>query len=411
MASPDTAAIYSLALQPDGKIIIGGYASRRLVIGPYVYGLRAFVARLNPDGSYDPTFVRPNRTLPARPTGVAPAGLVRASLVQPDGKLVFATETTTIVRLNADGSLDATFESPLNLRGSSTYALAQQADGKLLLGGYYGNWFRNGVLRLNTNGSLDTTFQPNGVFALEVRTLLPLPGDKVLAGGLSRVKPDGSGLVFTSLVRLNPNGTRDATLPYQRFLGGQLCSLVLQPSGQVVAAVDGALCADSLRPNTYNYLVRLNPDGSLDQPGTPLVGGTYQFSGGSGTGAARTVSASGSYTATYTSTSGCTYTSAPVVITATAPLATSTAWEAAGLVLAPNPAHGTATCTVPGLAGATRVQATLCNSLGQAVYTQVAALPATGTRLVLNVAQLPPGLYSLRVQAGATTLARKLVLD
>lgn len=408
-ASPDTAAIYTIALQPDGKIIIGGFTGSRLAIRPYVYGQRAFVARLNPDGSYDPTFVRPNRTLPARPTGVAPAGLVRASLVQPDGRLVFATEEGVVLRLNTDGSLDNTFSCPIYLRGGTIWALAQQADGKVVVGGYFGNWFRNGVLRLTTDGSVDPTFQPNGVFAFEVRALTRLPGDKLLAAGLSRTRADGSGVPFTTVVRLNPDGTRDPGLPYQQFLGGPLNSLVLQPTGQVVAG--GGFCPDSLKPDTYNYLVRLNPNGSYDQPGVPLAGGEFRFSGGSGAGAARTITASGSYTATYASASGCTYTSAPVAVTTTTPLATHEAWEAAGLVLAPNPAHGTIACTVPGLAGATRVQATLFNSLGQAVYTQAAPLPAAGTRLVLDATQLAPGLYSLRLLAGTATLAKKVVLE
>ncbi|RZK47883.1 MAG: T9SS type A sorting domain-containing protein [Hymenobacter sp.] len=123
------------------------------------------------------------------------------------------------------------------------------------------------------------------------------------------------------------------------------------------------------------------------------------------------MTASGSYTATYTSASGCAYTSAPVAVTATTPLAARATWEADGLVLAPNPAHGTISCTVPGLAGATRVQATLLNSLGQAVHTQAAALPAGGIRLVLDARPLAPGLYSLRLQAGATTLTKKVIVD
>jgi uncharacterized delta-60 repeat protein len=407
VASPDTAAIYTISLQPDGKIIIGGYTNSHLAIRPYVFGQRAFVARLNPNGSYDPSFVRPNRTLPARPTGVAPAGLVRASLVQPDGKIIFATEEGVVLRLNADGSLDPTFNATIYLRGATIWALVQQTDGKLVVGGYFGNWFRNGVLRLNADGSLDPSYQPNGVFGAEVRTLLLLLGNQVLAAGLTRFRPNGQP--FTSLVRLNPDGTRDPSLPYQQFLGGPLNSLVLQPSGQVVAG--GGFCPDSLKPDNYNYLVRLNPAGSYDQPGAPLVGGEFSFSGGSGTGAARTITATGSYTATYTSAGGCAYTSAPVAVTATAPLAARSAWDAAGLVLAPNPTHGAIVCTVPGLAGATRVQATLFNSLGQAVHTQAAALPAAGARLVLDATPLAPGLYSLRLQAGATTLAQKVVVE
>jgi hypothetical protein len=77
----------------------------------------------------------------------------------------------------------------------------------------------------------------------------------------------------------------------------------------------------------------------------------------------------------------------------------------------PNPAHERFTVTLPGLAQATTVQAELLNSLGQVVRRQSAALPASGTQFTLEASGLATGVYTLRLQAGATTLAKRVVIQ
>src|SRR5213592_53877 len=64
----------------------------------------------------------------------------------------------SIARLNADGAIDPTFNP-----GTDGYvlSLAIQADGKILVGGYYntlGGQPRNYFGRLNSDGTLDTVF-------------------------------------------------------------------------------------------------------------------------------------------------------------------------------------------------------------------------------------------------------------
>src|SRR5262249_7325166 len=93
-------------------------------------------------------------------------------LVQPDGKTVIfganvpQTPATVVARFDANGALDSTFGTAgiANVSPSSNpmwaFALAQQADGKLLVGGQTGSaWF---LARLGTNGALDTTFGTGG---------------------------------------------------------------------------------------------------------------------------------------------------------------------------------------------------------------------------------------------------------
>ncbi|WP_210513945.1 ice-binding family protein [Hymenobacter terricola] len=92
-------------------------------------------------------------------------------------------------------------------------------------------------------------------------------------------------------------------------------------------------------------------------------------------------------------------------------LATATALTAAEITLYPNPAHNAFTVLVPAVAGATQLHAELLNSLGQVVRRQDAALLAAGARLAVDAAGLAAGVYALRLQVGATTLAKRVVIQ
>jgi len=165
----------SLAVQADGKVLIGGTFSG---VGGAV---RYRIARLNADGSLDHGF-NPN-------SNKVVVGIVTCLAVQADGKVLIGGAFTTmggavrnrIARLNADGSLDTGFNPNTNY---DVFSLAVQADGKVLIGGYFttvGGVARNHIARLNADGSLDTVFNPN---ANEWVTSIAVQADgKVLIGG------------------------------------------------------------------------------------------------------------------------------------------------------------------------------------------------------------------------------------
>ncbi len=92
-------------------------------------------------------------------------------------------------------------------------------------------------------------------------------------------------------------------------------------------------------------------------------------------------------------------------------LASAPALTAAQVALYPNPAHGAFTVLMPGVSGATAVQAELVNALGQVVRRQAAALPASGTTLTVQTGELATGVYTLRLLAGPTTLAKRVVIQ
>ena len=93
-------------------------------------------------------------------------------------------------------------------------------------------------------------------------------------------------------------------------------------------------------------------------------------------------------------------------------LAARAALGAGMMEVFPNPAHHAATLVLPAVPGVANAQLTLLNALGQQVRTQNAALNSVGeTRTQFNLADVPPGLYTLRVAAGSQTASQRLAVE
>ena len=140
---------------PDRKILMAGTFSQFDGVNPLHK-----VARLNPDGSRDPTF----NGLPAANTIL---GTISAVGQQSDGKLLvasyteFSTFTGYIIRLNDTGSVDATF----TLSGGPSpapriHSMHVLPDDRILLGGGGGgtDWMNPVAFRVSANGAIDTGF-------------------------------------------------------------------------------------------------------------------------------------------------------------------------------------------------------------------------------------------------------------
>src|SRR3990172_3061964 len=162
--------IMAIAIQTDGKIIIGGWFTQYNGTG------RNYIARINTDGSLDATF----------DPGTGANAWVHSLAIQADGKILAGGEFTSydgvaefrIVRINIDGTLDNTFGSVTGASGGSVHSIVIQTDDQILIGGYftqYNGTGRNRIARINTDGSLDATFDPgtgaNGtILAIAIQT-------------------------------------------------------------------------------------------------------------------------------------------------------------------------------------------------------------------------------------------------
>lgn len=99
-----------------------------------------------------------------------------------------------------------------------------------------------------------------------------------------------------------------------------------------------------------------------------------------------------------------------VVFSPPTALATAPSLSVEAVSVYPNPAHGTFTVTMPSVTGASAVQVELVNTLGQVVRRQSAALAASGTSFSVSTAELAAGVYVLHLQAGDTTLTKRVVV-
>ncbi|PIQ56280.1 MAG: hypothetical protein COW02_01360 [Comamonadaceae bacterium CG12_big_fil_rev_8_21_14_0_65_59_15] len=234
----------ALAVAPDGKLYLGGSADASF----------RGVLRLNAaDWSIDNTFaigtglsnsLAPNRWV----------DYVNALTMQPDGKLLLVGQfdqfngsaRSNVVRLNVDGSVDTGFVPPV-LNSDATYkmpevfAVTPQADGKVLVGGYFQSYGDPavrvpGLVRLNADGSADTGFVAAAIGNTggEVRAIALDAGGKIVLGGGFQVLE--GNLFFNYFARLNADGTRDTSLE-PSFSGAQVTHLLVT-SGRILAGGD-----------------------------------------------------------------------------------------------------------------------------------------------------------------------------
>jgi uncharacterized delta-60 repeat protein len=269
------------ARQSDGKIVVAGHSSHGQTT---VFS----AARYNPDGSLDAGFGLGGKAHTSfGATAYGSPGIsgcwAQAVAIQADGKIVLAGAVNyrneqfgpawsdiALVRYNADGSLDTTFDGDGKVRTSvfanstnAAYTIAIGNDGKIVVAGR-GQPGGMVVVRYNSDGSLDNTFDSDGKFT-------------TLLGGYATdavVQPDGKIVVtgpgFSGgstdyvTIRLNTAGTLDTSFngtgiaPTPAVVGTHNPdALALQPDGKIIVA------------GQWNdpggvALMRYNPDGTFD---------------------------------------------------------------------------------------------------------------------------------------------------
>jgi uncharacterized delta-60 repeat protein len=321
---PDGYSFSSVAVQPDGKVLLGGsFVDYYLDNDGYTwYYLNYLLVRLNANGTFDTSFAA------AYCGGFCFAGDTRIGSVtlQADGKVLIMGNLSPsghegVFRLNADFSVDSSF-NPGTGPNNDLFSIALEPDGKVLIGGYFtavNGTNRNGIARLNANGSLDPSFNP-GTGASDVYSIALQPDGKVLIfgffttvngtnrNGLARLNATGSldgsfnpgtgnggsypvvnsfcaqtdgkvliGGNFTTvngtnrnyIARLNANGSLDGSFDPGARLNSVVASLVVQPDGKVLAGGLFSHFYDSYGLKLYSGAARLNPDGSLDNTYAP----------------------------------------------------------------------------------------------------------------------------------------------
>lgn len=266
------AAVYALALQPDGKIVAAGIDYLTQHESDFV------AARYNADGSPDSTFGGGIVT-----TDFDRLDTAHAIVVQPDHTIVAAGDAigsggpaTVLARYRPDGSLDPAFGSGGKVRSPGIGAgngLVRQPDGKLVVAGTVagGAGTEFAAARFGPDGSLDTAFGSQGVATAPIGSsgvpfgiALQADGRLVAAGNAA----DSYGQSGWGVARWNPDGTLDGTFgeggvvvtkagPYD----GLARAVAVQRNGKIVTAGDSRR---SPPDDSEVTVVRYQPNGSLD---------------------------------------------------------------------------------------------------------------------------------------------------
>jgi len=261
----------ALALQSDGKIIVGGNFEVNTGVPNFEIVAQDLI-RLHPDGSQDTSFIAPEN--------ITNCGDVEDIIVQPDGKIIVVGNITfcvgstidnneNIIRLNADGSLDTNFQVSAN--GFSVSKVLLQPDGKIIIGGIFNDVNgepREGIARINSDGTLDNSFNIGTGFNDDVEDMaLQSDGKIIVVGDFTEY----NGSAHNKIVRLNSDGSVDGSFssgdgPGQYFESADttfprdLDAVHLQADGKLI--IGGKF-------NRYNgfavsKVARLNTDGTLD---------------------------------------------------------------------------------------------------------------------------------------------------
>ncbi len=240
-----------VAVQADGKIVVGG------AFTSYSGTAQNRITRLTSTGARDTTFVIwawCNNT-------------VNALAIQADGKIIIGWAFTTyawvaqsrITRLSTTGARDATFVVGTGF-DNTVSALAMQVDGKIVVGGAFTNYAgtsQNRMTRLSTTGARDVTFNigtgfNNTVSALVIETW----GNIVAAGSFTNY----AWTAINRIVRVTTTGARDVSYIVWSAFNNTVSTLVMQSDGRIIAG--GAFTTYS--GTTQNRIVRLTTTWSRD---------------------------------------------------------------------------------------------------------------------------------------------------
>lgn len=234
----------SLAIQPDGKIVVVGSGSASSL------ETQAGLVRYNSDGSLDMEFGNQGVAL----TVLGSVSELVTVVLQPDGKIVAAgyqNSNAVIIRLNADGTFDSEFGSAgvvTDFYGTSSqiYALALQADGKVVAAGIsrLGRLNQFVLARYTTVGAKDVTFGYSGVVPAT-----PIEG---LFVSDMHIQPDGKYVVLG----YNSGGTK-----LGRFIDPGFPDIAFGEFGIVV--------------QPKNYLPSISVTYVWDQKSSGTHGGSY----------------------------------------------------------------------------------------------------------------------------------------
>lgn len=221
-------SIRALKIQSDGKIIVGG------AFTDFNGTTRNRIARLNTDGTLDTIFNSAGAGFDAtiRSIAIQTDGkiIVGGDFINFNGAIA-----NHIARLNTDGTLDTNFISG-TMFNDVVWALEVLSNGKIVAGGSFTDFngtIRNRIARLNTNGTLDITLNSgtgfnNSIWALKIQS-----DGKIITAG--QFEFNGTGNTGNYIARLNIDGTFDTSFDAGTGFNDWVYATTIQADGKIIA--------------------------------------------------------------------------------------------------------------------------------------------------------------------------------
>lgn len=259
----EATAIAAISVKQDGSIVVAGdrYSSGT--------GTGSFVARYLPNGNLDTTFgasgfaVTTVGGVTSFAHGLAIQGDGKIVTVGRGAIAPTFIDQMYIARHLPDGALDASFGFSgivvtAFVDGAVARSIAIQPDGKILIVGAIGNFTPMplmAMMRLNSDGSLDATLNAGGVAAMQpgIGYAVSLqPNGAILVGAAT----DGSSNAAPILARYASNGTPDVNFglngvaTWPAAMQGNVTSISIQPDGRIITAVTFSAIARFLGDNS-----------------------------------------------------------------------------------------------------------------------------------------------------------------
>jgi len=285
----DGGSIYTMGVQSDGKIIVGGYLGDHKAYGDSVWvtdNVSNSIARLNVDGTWDSVF-------DANVNNLVGSDAVNKVLVLSDDSILvagrFDLNGAKLVKLNADGTPNTAFNAALlELAGlpsgmQAAFDVAVDSNGKIVLVGQNNNPADPFIIRLNSDGTKDMSFTPPTIlmdaccYDCFIKTVAIQSDNKIVIGGIFDTIVDFNSVTLSvnAIARLNEDGSVDEGFFSDQELGlhwydGDIDPIVfyfpyistikVQDDDKLIVAGDFNTYGTGLR----NYLCRLSSDGVLD---------------------------------------------------------------------------------------------------------------------------------------------------
>ena len=247
--------VYSIAVQPSGKILIAGSFTS------YKGNACSNIARLNCNGDFDQTFTASFDDIVRKLTIDKQNNII----VGGDFKTANGVSRNAVARISENGVLDLSFHPYIETIGT-VYDCKISNNGKIYIALNFKNTpeysIKPRITCLNTDGSIDYNFQSVPGLFTEINSIALTDENKVLAGGMGYYTIPSFFPPKGIVARLDKEGNIDSTFenkPLEQYLDKTVRTISVLLDNRII--IGGDFCFDKIN---MNHIAMLNKNGDIN---------------------------------------------------------------------------------------------------------------------------------------------------